>query len=633
VILAATRKQPPTYGAEHETEEPVENLHLRSVSDSTTDDSDSSWSSSRIISLSSQRRDQQKSESTTEEASNAKSLKRKKFRLIASKVQGLMVPNKDRPSDTCDYTPINFVDRRNRMDNGKQRDYSLAIDESPPSPLESWDDTAWKAKKRKVPSTEKQKDTGAENRDETHGSKFLGSSDKFTYWWDQNTAVTREIIKNGTVPKQHTIQRKIYKRMKQPDEPVERWLHRHLIKLSNSHNSHVNISLVESNNPLGKESHFSPYILYRWLRVRLAAGFLRSSFTVLHQLLKKDYDNAQELLKMMDNDLSPEKGLGSLLAVRDRLAGIWCVYAHFTLEAGRLLLAEEGGTRKFCEKRHYSKKAKATSKRSADHGCLKKTMVAKSSASTRRNELRIEEPELNNPRHGSEFVTNNVSLQEVVNYALSILLTARECPLVGSHTDIGVSLGRMIVSCTAVENTFEGVTRIEMLRAPLLAKIRSAISACWDGIDMCQGRLDFSRRFVTDNSSIAPVEKLISGVDLRFQKVQNEKRISRSTLQSGLELTLELPGTLRGIYRNGGQIIGDRNTIRLLLAEVNRWSRLEESLETNPHDTLKLSPRNVSGLSFLAEQMPLYSPLEILPSDTHLFKCGGDRSALIIWEW
>lgn len=81
----------------------------------------------------------------------------------------------------------------------------------------------------------------------------------------------------------------------------------------------------------------SPHVLYGWLHVRFAAGLVRSSFTMVHEMIRNDYDQARILLEKIHQNPDRSQGyISELLTLRDHLAGLWCVYAHFAMDVGRL---------------------------------------------------------------------------------------------------------------------------------------------------------------------------------------------------------------------------------------------------------------------------------------------------------
>jgi hypothetical protein len=83
----------------------------------------------------------------------------------------------------------------------------------------------------------------------------------------------------------------------------------------------------------------SPHRLYRWLRVRLVAGLVRSSLAFLHETIERKYQEATILLRGLQTDTNhQDKYLLPLIELRDGLADFWCVYAHFTIDLGLVAL-------------------------------------------------------------------------------------------------------------------------------------------------------------------------------------------------------------------------------------------------------------------------------------------------------
>ena len=74
-------------------------------------------------------------------------------------------------------------------------------------------------------------------------------------------------------------------------------------------------------------------------------------------------------------------------------------------------------------------------------------------------------------------------MRGLFNLAISILLNARDCPLVGNHAAIGICLGRLIVSSAVVKNSTSDSFRVELSRKNMMENIQSAIDVCWSNID------------------------------------------------------------------------------------------------------------------------------------------------------
>eukprot|EP00751_Fragilariopsis_kerguelensis_P039898 CAMPEP_0171004792 /NCGR_PEP_ID=MMETSP0736-20130129/17950_1 /TAXON_ID=186038 /ORGANISM="Fragilariopsis kerguelensis, Strain L26-C5" /LENGTH=362 /DNA_ID=CAMNT_0011434309 /DNA_START=426 /DNA_END=1512 /DNA_ORIENTATION=- len=201
--------------------------------------------------------------------------------------------------------------------------------------------------------------------------------------------------------------------------------------------------------------------------------------------VKKYYDEVKVVLKKLEISATQKEELASLVIVRDRLAGIWCVYAHFTLEVGCLALAE--------------KVKKSSSQKKQKNMCclsLRDTTVpcdpdsnsemyfnfAENAGGAFNLELENRQSVENNHREPIEDNSSdrdNVTYDDISSHAISVLLTARDCPLVGNHTAIALSLGRMIVSSTIMEQSKVGCIQVHLPQEIMSARIRSAIDVCW----------------------------------------------------------------------------------------------------------------------------------------------------------
>lgn len=335
----------------------------------------------------------------------------------------------------------------------------------------------------------------------------------------------------------------------------------------------------------------SPYVLYRWLRVRLAEGLIRSSFDVLHRILQNYYGEARKVFSELDNDPTQKDKLELLFDLRDRLAGIWCVYSHFSLEVGCIALAR-------LKRRSSQKNAAFRSYKTAGYG---------------------------NDR-------NIVTFDDVSNHAIWILLTARDCPLVGSHTGIAVSLGRLMVSATAVEHSKPYLDRVELPREEFLAKIRSAIDACWDNMEVCKSNL-FTRRRIQKEPTPNETITLLAGCEDGIWESLNTVATYR-----GVKSTLLLPKLLQNSLRStnmlsDGLAIADKNAVRCLCKELNRWSRLEEVIKLEMHRKVRVAPSCHSCLTYAAEELSLFAVLEIIPDPLNHFYEVGRTDRQIVWQW
>jgi hypothetical protein len=505
------------------------------------------------------------------------------------------------------------------------------------NPLNSktWGNTTWKLR-----PISRINDTGKDDIDDNDTTEMEMENER-----RQNNN-----IKDCNVPRENSVQWKLWKRLNEPDPQKRIYLLQAPITRLNTLTSR----LLTENQPFEDKisSIGSPYILYRWLRVRLAAGLVRSCFDCLHQIIKKNYDEVEDVLKKLEINSTHNEELASLVTARDRLAGIWCVYAHFTLEVGCLAYEEK------------MKKTSSSQNNNKYMGCLpprvnttvlcNPNVISETDSDFVDNDTVASELELYNRQSRSRPVDNdhrkrievissdhqeNVTYDDISNHAISILLTARDCPLIGNHTAIALSLGRMIVSSTVMEQSKASCTQVHLSKEIMSAKIQSAIDVCWDNIDTCRSKSHHQskRRFTTKPVSKTTL-RLFSNFEIKNQKLHTEKRIKKEVVLDGIESTLKLPNYIRNALTrtslpSDGAVIGDRNTVRCLSVELNRWSRLGEELETNHDRTIRLTPFHEPELPFLAAELPLFAPVESLSDPLKLYGDTVDAAETIIWQW
>ncbi len=332
----------------------------------------------------------------------------------------------------------------------------------------------------------------------------------------------------------------------------------------------------------------SPSVLYRWLRVKLEAGLIQSPFDCLHQLLKKHYDDVVQVFEYLQKGGKHPVDNSSLANLKEKIVGIWCVYAHFTLEAGCLLL-DRMKERDCCSRKRMSN------------------------------------------------VESDLSYDDFFNLAISILLDARDCPLVGNHAAIAICLGRLIVLSNVVKNSTSGAfRRVEVSRKTMIENIQSAIDVCWDGIDFCRRRENKTRRYTVKPISKAVIQSL-SNFGLECDELDSEHH-NRADIERGIISTLLLPMNLRKsfpscLFLSKEMSLGDRYTINCLCKELNRWSRLGEKLEMNSQYTVRLRASIDSEVSFVADELPLYSSIEYLSDPLNCYKSCSIPGKEIIWNW
>lgn len=372
----------------------------------------------------------------------------------------------------------------------------------------------------------------------------------------------------------------------------------------------------------------SPCILFRWLRARLEAGLVRSSFDFLHRTLKKYYDEVNHVVTNLGNDETPQNVLGSLASLRDRLAGIWCVYAHFTLEVGCLVYSRTRNRESSSFGETPSQKLFKNSSGNRVEKCSSPTQTAPRVA--------MEHTHGGERSRNTAQERNNLTFDCLSNHAISILLTARDCPFVGNHTAIGVSLGRLIVSSTVLKESKFDCVQVQLSREALKKNIQSAIDVCWDSIDMCRFNRCENRRYAIEPMATSAIKSL-SNFELKCDKSIWEKEV-RTEVGEGINSTLLLPMTLRNSWPStfppsNENVVGDKETIRCLCKELNRWSRLKEKLEVDSQDTIRIRPSYDSKMSFATERLPLFASLESLSDPLNRYKDVDDPGKGIIWQW
>lgn len=574
-----------------------------------------------------------------------------------------------------------------------------------------WEDTHWQlttfsstTKKRK---TTRMLTMSTENDTTVAHPKSPSRVGTSCYDIDDATASNKRVkrlkkrLEQNLVPtKNGSVKRRLYKRFNEPDNTEQ---NNHISLWPIMPTLNTGITYLLKNQHLGghrSSSIGSPYTLYRWLRVRLAAGIVRSSFDFLHRMLKKYYDEMAEVVKNIEKDKAHTETLALLVSLRDRLAGIWCVYAHFTLEVGCLVFARARKRERSSWKKTSSQKnildnrrcekneekiftmeigveneiGPCSSKNSNNTSNFKddqktSTVLKNKSVPIPTFGILVEKSFINATlcnglptnrveKHPSPTQTalkglmkhvslkerdkeiskmqDDLSFHDFSNLAISILLVARDCPLVGNHIAIGASLGRLIVSSTVMEESKTDCTRVELSRETLLTNIKSAIDVCWDSIDVCRGNRRTNRRYAIRPISMTAIRSL-SNFQLKCGKSNWEKE-DGTQVQEGIKSTLLLPTTLRNalsstLFSNEGMVVSDKDTTRCLCKEVNRWSRLRERLEVNSQHTIRITPSCDSEVSFAAEELPLYASLESLSDPLNRYKDVVTPGKGIIWQW
>lgn len=213
-------------------------------------------------------------------------------------------------------------------------------------------------------------------------------------------------------------------------------------------------------------------------------------------------------------------------------------------------------------------------------------------------------------KNQKERVPNEITFRDVAEHAISILSAARGCPLVGNHTLIALNFGRLIVSTSAVEYADGSLVPIPLSKCELTSKINAAIGSCWDVIRTCRGISECERRSKLSPTTTQQVIEFLAEFEFRSPKLGNEKRVSKRALEFGMKEVLNLPKTLREATKYERTVFNDSNTIRALCEEINKWSRLEELVESNSEYRFRLRPSHEASSSILTDDLPLFAPLE-----------------------
>ncbi len=332
----------------------------------------------------------------------------------------------------------------------------------------------------------------------------------------------------------------------------------------------------------------SPSVLHRWLRVKLEAGLVLPAFEYLHRVLKRYYGDVVQVVENLKKGDAHPVEIASIQSLKDRIAGIWCVYAHFILEAGCLMLE--------------------MTKQRESH--LRKSMCN---------------------------VESEPSFDDFSNLALSVLWHARDCPLVGNHAAIGICFGRLIVSSTVAKNSTPNSFQVEFSRRAMIENIQSAIDACWDSIDLCRLRGKKTRRYAVKPISKRTIESF-SKFELYCDETNHSEVHGREVVEVGILSTLLLPMNLRNSFPSGLFLskktgLDNRYDIDSLCKELNRLSRLGEKLELKAQNTVRLRACDDSNLSFVVDELPLYSSIEYLSDPFDDYKGISNPGKEIIWSW
>ena len=458
---------------------------------------------------------------------------------------------------------------------------------------------------------------------------------------DPDCPSTDEVKARILIPSQRTYQHEIWRRLQ-------------------TSNTIFSSKSMNSINP----DDTSLCFLYRWLRVRFAAGLTRSSISLLHNMLTKSYEKARHLLeRALDGDNNSD--LDKLLKLRQRLAGLWCIYAHVILDlghdallqssesldaissiSGSFLVSEDdssrinlAGTTSTTTSTPSSPvfsppPSPPTAKRGRGRGRPKKSGFLK------RKEI--------SPRRGRVLKVKYhdktpATTQDVHNHALAILSVARACPLVRNHSLIALSMGRLIVSGNALKTSNGTMTDQELSGESMYSSISSAISACWDSMDVCHNKQDTQQRFQIGPPPSKSIS-LISQFHSNNRPVLKEQRISEEEVETSMESVLTLPAKIRGALDFSNTVFCDRNSIRSLCVELNRLSRLGKQIQTKSEVRLSASNGDtlLDHLPFFAaydcdrskeKQSPNSKCMDVEDIERGYFSRHKHPRKCVIWKW
>ena len=285
-------------------------------------------------------------------------------------------------------------------------------------------------------------------------------------------------------------------------------------------------------------------VISSMVRVRLAAGMVKSAFQLLQDQLRRGYQQAKSFEGEDILEVDGESCQNQLSVLTQRLSGLWCLYAHTVLQVGHM-------------------------------GILQQQPPAQDGTTT--------------------TTTTCDTFQDILAHAMQILLTAGSCPLVGTHPWIVVALGRLILAGNVLQqqiaspsstssSPLASTRTVALNGVEFRSCVRQAIHACWDAMDRCRDLdLDQTPRFAPpDKESVERSAYFLSHVQLWKQKrrplgKEPSARMTSKDLEYSFLDIIDLP------------LVSNASAIRALCGELNRYSRLEERLQTRPLVQVKAS--------------------------------------------
>ena len=365
-------------------------------------------------------------------------------------------------------------------------------------------------------------------------------------------------------------------------------------------------------------------VALKCVRVRMAAGMVKAGFKCILDLLEKGYEEAAKLVvrcnstTMSNYDIGDNEADMKLLNIlRERLSGLWCIYVHYFAEISDLI------------------------KQKQQQKC-----------------------------HGSDGGDTATISRQIDDYVETVLLAARACPLVGNHSWTVLALGRYRMTKLALQHDPMPTSSLVTIKhADVQDVISSSIAACWDAMDdccrgICNGshqpgagvdatlrrprRSTMSQQQRRHASCRQEMDEIVHGIALcldQFHVIESrlgkEPRMSLEEIQRCLSRTVGLSKKFAeqvkpksrlsgGVSTLTSHIFMDRNSIRDLSLELNRWSRLGEHLHTKQllgQQITLLRPIQSTSMSHsttcnLLDELPLFQFIKLVRkfSDSRVVK-------------
>jgi len=341
-------------------------------------------------------------------------------------------------------------------------------------------------------------------------------------------------------------------------------------------------------------------IFYKWLQVKIETEGSQSACSFIHRALSKGYTKVESIALVALEEEDNGNSLYDLLMRRQHLAGLWCIYAQIMMDFW--LQRKQEFTSRECSKRTRRKRTSLVQNKNLWH----------------------------NP--------NSLKEPAIYHLILSILVTARECPLVGNHPLVCLSLARFIQTWAALQHS-NGTRDVHVPKGELAAALRSAMDSCWDAINTFQGKdllknsQSHANKYRQDLAQMGRTQ-----IGAYIDSDEGLRPPNGCSVQShvAMKSVLALPESLRDAFGEDGLMVSDKNTMRALCAELNRMSRLKERIETGQGMFLS----SAEGCTLL-DELPLFFayndatrqlPLDSMCLDVE-FSAPMEKEENIIWWW